>query len=148
MAALARLARQDPQAAARAFERAQGHSFSARRARLHLWRSSGWQAALRPSARRRWPGTRPPASAAADANAQRAWKVRGAARAGLAAAAATPSRTCRPQLSTQPDWIYWRGRAHGGTRRGASEAQLLYRAIAGATQLLRQSWPARSSACR
>lgn len=126
MAALARLARQDSEAAARAFEPLKGKFSGAERG--YIYAQLGWQGALRHQ-----PEALAWYKAAGDtplSDAQAAWKVRAALRAQDWRMVRDAIEDLPPQLSTQPDWIYWRGRALAALGR-RDDAQLLYRSIAG-----------------
>lgn len=61
---------------------------------------------------------------------QLAWQVRAALRAGDWAAVRRTILRMQPTQATQPDWIYWHGRALAAQGK-AMEAKLLYQQIAG-----------------
>ncbi|MGB0129834.1 MAG: transglycosylase SLT domain-containing protein [Rhodocyclaceae bacterium] len=126
MVAVARMARSDPQGAARAFEPLAAR-FTANE-RGYVYGQLGWQGAMQHS-----PQAVAWYKAAGDTpmtDEQLAWKARSALRAGdwrqvKEAVEAMPSR-----LATLPDWVYWRARALA-TLGKKDEAQTLYRSISG-----------------
>jgi soluble lytic murein transglycosylase len=126
MVALARMARNDALAAMRAFVPIRGKFLAAERE--YVYGQMGWQGALQ-----HLPEALAWYKAAGDApmtEEQIVWKARAALRAGDWRLLRDTIDDMPPQLSTQPDWIYWRGRALAALGR-ADEARLLYRAIAG-----------------
>jgi peptidoglycan lytic transglycosylase len=126
VAALARLARSDPKVAAERLESLKSRLSAAQRG--HLYAQLGWQAALR-----HLPEALAWYQAAGDAilsDEQLAWKARAALRAEDWQQVLAAIEVMRAQLSTQPDWIYWRARALAALGRG-DDARLLYRSIAG-----------------
>ncbi|MCK9388193.1 MAG: lytic transglycosylase domain-containing protein [Sulfuritalea sp.] len=124
--AVQRLARNDPQDAAKRLARIESRFGAEERA--YAWGQLAWQAALR---------HQPEALAwyekAADtvlSNEQLAWQVRAALRAHDWAAVRRTILAMPPAVSAQPDWTYWQGRAltAGGQ---AGEARTLYLKIGG-----------------
>jgi soluble lytic murein transglycosylase len=126
VAALARLARSDPRSAAERLEPLKARLSGTQCAHVHA--QLGWQAALRHQ-----PESLAWYAAAGDtplSDEQLAWKVRAALRALDWQQVRATIEAMPPQLSTQPDWIYWRARALGALGHG-DDARLLHRSIAG-----------------
>lgn len=126
MVAVARMARSDPAAAARAFD-ALAARFSADE-RGYVYGQLGWQGAMQHS-----PQAVAWYKAAGDTpltDEQLAWKARAALRAGNWRMVKEAVEAMPPRLATLPDWVYWRARALAALGK-KDEAQTLYLAIAG-----------------
>ncbi|NJD35774.1 MAG: lytic transglycosylase domain-containing protein [Betaproteobacteria bacterium] len=124
--AVQRLARADPQDAAKRFGRIESRLSDEERA--YAWGQIAWQAAQRhlPEAL----GWYEKAAATALSEEQMAWRARAALRVNdwntvQRAIAAMP-----PTLAAQPDWTYWQARALAASGR-ADEARALYLKIGG-----------------
>jgi soluble lytic murein transglycosylase len=124
--AVQRLARNDPQDAAKRFGRVESH-FSAEE-RAYAWGQLAWQAALR---------HQPEALAWYDKAAgtilseeQMAWQIRAALRVHDWGVVRRAIATMPPTASAQPDWTYWQARALAAQGR-SDEARAHYLKIAG-----------------
>jgi soluble lytic murein transglycosylase len=124
--AVQRLARNDPQDAAKRFGRVESH-FSAEE-RAYAWGQLAWQAALR---------HQPEALAWYDKAAgtilseeQMAWQIRAALRVHDWGVVRRAIATMPPTASAQPDWTYWQARALAAQGR-PDEARAHYLKIAG-----------------
>ena len=124
--AVQRLARNDPQDAAKRFARIESHFTAEERA--YAWGQLAWQAALR---------HQPEALAWYEnvvgtvlSEDQLAWRVRAALRVHNWSAVRRAISAMPPTLSAQPDWTYWQGRALAAQGR-AEEARTHYLKIAG-----------------
>ena len=126
LCALARLTRQDPDAAAAWFETRRDRFSAAERA--YVYGQLGWQAAMRHHAKAlAW------YKAAGDtpmSDEQVAWQARAALRAQNWRLLRTLIEDMPAGLAAQPDWIYWRARALQALGEPKS-ADLLFRSIAG-----------------
>ncbi len=124
--AVQRLARNDPQDAARRWSRIEAQFTAEERA--YAWGQLGWQAALR---------HRPEALAwyekavgTALSEEQRAWQVRAALRVHDWSAVRRAIAAMPPNIAAQPDWTYWQGRALAASGH-ADEARVHYLRIGG-----------------
>ena len=124
--AVQRLARNDPQDAAKRFGRVESH-FNAEE-RAYAWGQLAWQAALR---------HQPEALAWYDKAAgtilseeQMAWQIRAALRVHDWGVVRRAIATMPPTASAQPDWTYWQARALAAQGR-PDEARAHYLKIAG-----------------
>ena len=124
--ALQRLARNDPQDAARRFARIEAQ-FSAEE-RAYAWGHLAWQAALRhqPEALAWYQN----ATGTVLSEEQMAWQVRAALRAHDWSAVRRAIAEMPPKISAQADWTYWRARALAAQGR-TDEARVEYLKIAG-----------------
>lgn len=105
--AVQRLARSDPQDAAKRFGRIESRFTDEERA--YAWGQLAWQAAQRhlPEALAWYEKS----SGSALSEEQLAWQARAALRAHDWSAVRRAIAAMPPALSAQPDWIYWQGRA-------------------------------------
>jgi soluble lytic murein transglycosylase len=124
--AVQRLARNDPQDAAKRFGRVESH-FSAEE-RAYAWGQLAWQAALRhqPEALA-WYDK---AAGAILSEEQMAWQIRAALRVHDWGVVRRAIATMPPTASAQPDWTYWQARALAAQGR-SDEARAHYLKIAG-----------------
>ena len=124
--AMQRLARNDPQEAARRFVRIESHFTAEERA--YAWGQIAWQAALRhqPEALAWYDN----ATGTVLSEEQLTWRVRAALREHDWSAVRRAISAMPPNLSAQPDWTYWQGRAlaAGGQ---TDEARVRYLKIGG-----------------
>ena len=111
--AVQRLARSDPQDAAKRFGRIEARFTDEERA--YAWGQIAWQAAYShlPEALAWYEK----AAGSALSEEQMAWRVRAALRAHDWNAVQRAIAAMPPALSAQPDWIYWQGRALGASGR-------------------------------
>jgi soluble lytic murein transglycosylase len=124
--AIARMARNDPAAAAAQWRRIEEKFGEADRG--YAWGQIAWQAALRHLPETlEWYGF---AGAATLNDEQRAWHVRAALRAQDWVRVQWAIGQMSPRLAGQPDWIYWLGRALAAQGRN-EEAKALYLKIGG-----------------
>ncbi len=124
--AVQRLARSEPQDAARRFIRIEDR-FPAEE------RAYGWGQIAMQAAQRHLPealGWYDKAAATKLSEDQLAWQARAALRAGDWAAVLRSVAAMPPPLAAQPDWIYWQGRALAAAGRG-DEARTNYLRISG-----------------
>jgi soluble lytic murein transglycosylase len=121
-----RLARNDPQDAAKRFARIESQFPAEERA--YVWGQIAWQAALRhrPEALAWYEK----AAGTALSEEQLAWHVRAALRAHDWSAVRRVISAMPSTLSAQPDWTYWQGRALAA-RGQSEEARVLYLKIGG-----------------
>ncbi|MDP2809287.1 MAG: transglycosylase SLT domain-containing protein [Rhodocyclaceae bacterium] len=105
--AVQRLARNDPQDAAKRFARIESRFTAEERA--YGWGQLAWQAALRHQLEAlEWYEK---AAGTVLSEEQRAWQVRAALRVHDWSAVRRAISAMPPTLSAQPDWTYWQGRA-------------------------------------
>jgi len=124
--AVQRLARNDPQAAAKRWTRIEARFTAEERA--YAWGQLAWQAALRhqPEALAWYEN----ASATRLSEEQMAWRVRAALRVHDWNSVRRAIAAMPPTLSAQPDWTYWQARALSAAGRG-EEARALYSKLGG-----------------
>lgn len=124
--AVQRLARSDPQDAAKRFARIESRFTDEERA--YAWGQLAWQAAQRhlPEALT-WYGK---TAGSALSEEQLAWHARAALRAHDWGAVRRAIVAMPPALSAQPDWIYWQGRALAAAGQ-AEDARANYLRISG-----------------
>lgn len=124
--AVQRLAKNDPQDAAKRLARIESQLSAEERA--YGWGQLAWQAALRhqPEA----PAWYEKAAGTALSEEQMAWQVRAALRVHDWSAVLRAISAMPPVLSAQPDWTYWQGRGLAAVGR-ADEARALYLRIGG-----------------
>lgn len=122
--AVQRLARIDPQDAAKRFGRIESRFTDEERA--YAWGQIAWQAAYRhlPEASVWYEKT----AGTALSEEQQAWRVRAALRALDWSAVQRAIAAMPPVLAAQPDWIYWQARALAANGR-TEEARTLYQKI-------------------
>lgn len=124
--AVQRLARSDPQEAAARFSRIESRFGAEERA--YAWGQLAWQAALRHQEDA--PAWFEKAAASTLQEEQLAWRARAALRARDWGGVRRAIAAMPPTLATQPDWIYWQGRALAAGGR-PDEARANYLKIGG-----------------